>query len=77
MTPKEKAKDLVNKMYFSRKYKEGEDYIPEQALIHAKECALIAVDEIINAIDFDWMEVQNLDRQHAYWQEVKNEIEKL
>jgi len=35
------------------------------------------VDEITQAIDFDWMEVQNLDREHAYWDKVKQEIENL
>lgn len=43
----------------------------------AKECALLAVTEIDEAIDFDWMEIQNLDREHAYWQQVKEEIQKL
>ena len=43
----------------------------------AKECALITVDEIDKAIDFDWMEVQNLDRIHNYWGLVKAEIENL
>jgi len=68
MTPKEKAKELFDKMNFS--HPEHEKYV-------AKECALIAVDEIIQAIDFDWMEVQNLDREHNYWQQVKAEIELL
>ena len=35
----------------------------------AKECALIAVDEILSAIGFSVMD--------EYWQEVKEEIEKL
>lgn len=65
MTPKEKAEELYGKMRI------------DLAHILAKECALIAVDEIIKAIDFDWMEVQNLDREHAYWDKVKEEIEKL
>jgi len=38
---------------------------------------LVAVDEIDKAIDFDWMEVQNLESQHRYWSEVKNELLKL
>jgi hypothetical protein len=36
----------------------------------AKQCALIAVDEILNAHLFD------LDEKE-YWQQVKTEIEKL
>lgn len=64
MTPKEKAEKLVDKMYYSRKYKDGEDYIPEQALIHAKQCALITVDEILKEVVLTTM----------YWNEVKQEI---
>lgn len=41
----------------------------------AKECALVCVEEIQKAINFDWMEIQNLDREHAYWESVKNQIE--
>jgi hypothetical protein len=37
-----------------------------------KKCALICVEEILNAINFDWMDAHLL-----YWQEVKKEIEKL
>jgi hypothetical protein len=58
MTPKEKARELVDKlsMYFS-----------ENA--PAKQCALIAVDEILESID-------NFEIQDFYL-EVKQEIEKL
>ena len=69
MTPKEKAKELLEK------YDETLTYLESKS--KAKQCALIAVDEIIKSIDFDWMEVQNLESQHRYWQEVKQEIEKL
>jgi hypothetical protein len=73
MTPKEKAEELIDKFkplcggYFGGKINK----------VFAKQCASIAVDEIIKAIDFDWMEVQNLQQQHRYWQEVKQEIENL
>lgn len=70
MTPKEKAEELHNNMYHELPARMGRYEI-------SKNCALIAVDEIIKAIDFDWMEVQNLDREHAYWDKVKQEIEKL
>lgn len=75
MTPKEKAEELVSKYYDIEWLYEGYNiFMPKEK---AKQCALIAVDEIIEAIDFDWMEVQNLERVHTYWQEVKQEIEKL
>jgi len=69
MNPKEKAVELLDSFYMPINLKT--DYK------EAKQCALICVDEIIEAINFDWMEEQNLDRQHAYWQEVRKEIEQL
>ena len=69
MTPKEKAIELIDKFkYISYDLDDIDNH---------KECAIICVDEIIKAIDFDWMEIQNLEMQHRYYQEVKNEIEKL
>ena len=73
MTPKEKAVELFRKM---NNVEEPMGSYP-MCFESAKQCALIAVDEIDNAIDFDWMEVQNLESQHRYWQEVKKEIEAL
>ena len=68
MTPKEKAKELIDKMYGDEV-----DYMTEE---QAKQCALIAVDEIIasNPIAFD--KDDNCIAKH-WWQEVKTEIEKL
>jgi hypothetical protein len=74
MTPKEKAKELYLKFYSKIPSIQDEGQIQDEA---SKQCALIAVEEIIQAIDFDWMEVQNLESVHRYWQEVKKEIEKL
>jgi hypothetical protein len=70
LTPKEKARELISKFQH-----------PPSALEHtecdclhidiAKECALIAVDEIlsINSVDKD----EDLSN---YWEQVKQEIEK-
>lgn len=74
MTPKEKAIELYEKYYYSIPIFEV-DINYEHNL--AKQCALIAVDEINKAIDFDWMEIQNLESQHRFWYKVKQEIEKL
>ena len=66
MTPKEKAKDLLNK-YYSDKCFNGnyaEDY-------NAKQCALIAVDEILKAV------TTIADKKYDYFIKVKQEIEKL
>ena len=72
-SPNEKAKELVDKLTLSSNAQDGS----WMCLDLAKQCALICVDEIIKAIDFDWMQVQNLERQHAYWDKVKQEIENL
>jgi hypothetical protein len=65
MTPKEKALELWEKMY--------EYAIFDEA---AKQCALIAVDEILN--EFPQGFKGNFEeRRKQYWQEVKQEIEKL
>jgi hypothetical protein len=69
MIPKEKAEELVNKYW---------DDIPDIFFEDAKECALIAVDELIEhlqpASDFGG-EINKYTTE--YWQEVKQEIEKL
>jgi hypothetical protein len=64
--PKEKALELVDKFTF--KCRECDN---------SKQYALIAVEEIEKAIDFDWIEIQNLESEHRYWEQVKEEIEKL
>jgi hypothetical protein len=62
MTPKEKAEELADKMLFC-----FQGHIDEYT---AKQCALIAVDEIIKATIDDWSHSE-------YWEEVKQELEKL
>jgi hypothetical protein len=62
MIPKEKAKELVDKMYGVTDYQ-------------AKQSALIAVDEIIEELlecGEVWMKSRII-----YWQKVKQEIELL
>ena len=82
MNAKEKAKELIEKYkdyvhgYVGSSMLTNHEY-PEQILAQAKKCSLIAVDEIDKAIDFDWMEVQNLESEHRYWANVRIEIEKL
>jgi hypothetical protein len=63
MKPKEKAKELIEK-YSDLAYNK----------IVCKQCALIAVDEILN----DNPNVYDSDRlNHKYWKEVKREISLL
>lgn len=89
MTPKEKAIQLCESMI----HKFDEDYIIIVKYTNkrhcAKQCALIAVDELI-------MEIYNIDHQHRaiynsetgyysysdskeliFWKQVKEEIQKL
>ena len=67
MTPKEKALELVQK-YFKANHQ-------PYGFKDAKQCALIAVDEIINAID--WHEFETPNKELEYWKQVKQELEKL
>jgi hypothetical protein len=72
MTPKEKAKELFGKHYIV-----CQEYTEEiQCSIQAKQCALIAVDEIISA---DWYipTFEDYKKWTSYWKEVKQEIEKI
>jgi hypothetical protein len=64
MTPKEKAWDL------NQKFMELQHYLENNAWNNSKQCALIAVDEILDT----WLEFST-DR--IFWQEVKHEIEAL
>ncbi len=81
MTPKEKAEDLVAKYDIKVEVMFTEHSIPsiinaDMLLSSAKKCALIAVDEIAHNIDGldDSVWYSNT---YSYWQEVKQEIEKL
>jgi hypothetical protein len=77
MTPQEKAKELLDKMYYIGRYDDKEDYIPAMAWKRAKQCSLIAVDEILNAITFNMYDEDAYNKEDKYWQDVKQEIEKL
>jgi hypothetical protein len=65
MTPKEKALDIYHKMHYQNQI----------VSIEAKQCALIAVEEIKEAIFWHPFESPNFELE--YWQEVKQEIENL
>jgi hypothetical protein len=72
MTPEEKAKELFEKFLSPTKvYHEHLGWV--NYLDSAKECALIAVDEIINSVDDEHVS----DIFNDYWKEVKQEINKL
>lgn len=86
MTPKEKAKQLVDKFYQTTPHESwinqpieiGKEY---KAWEQSKQCALIAVDEIIESrpslpelLNGGYLSEEIL---LSNWQEVKQEIEKL
>jgi hypothetical protein len=73
MTPKEKAEELVDKFmdYSESRFNVNNDLSP---VYTAKQCALIAVDEIFEALDEHHWENRNVTE---YYREVKQEIEKL
>jgi hypothetical protein len=86
MTPKEKAKELLEKMYNTDycgiKHFPNKRYCDctEINYYQAKQCALIAVDEVIKALDNEDIYIQgetDLDYHIIHWKEVKQEIEKL
>jgi hypothetical protein len=66
MTPKEKAKEL----YFKYYQQVADGSYPEY---NAKQCALIAVDEIIKEYG-TYYKVEVDGKYVSYWKEVKQEI---
>ena len=84
MTPKEKAKDLVDK--YINLYPSYIVMFPgdiDKAQKDIKQCALIAVDEILKAIPNEYLDCWQgesqmiLNEDVDYWEKVKQEIEKL
>ena len=67
MNPQEKANELVDKMLYCY-----QGHIDEYT---AKQCAIIAVNEIIDAID--WNESEYPVTEELFWLEVIKKIEKL
>ena len=74
MKPKEKALSLWWEFYHKIEHTLSDEYSIHENFI-TKQCALIVVDEILEAIDWHNFEVPN--DEIWYWQEVKQEIEKL
>lgn len=76
MTPQEEAKHIIE-IFEEAVYSNLEinsDGRDVDKLV--KELSAIHVKGIIKAIDFDWMESQNLERQFVHWDNVLTEIEK-
>ena len=69
MTPKEKAEELVNKCDETLEFSTPQRF--------ARKCALIAVDEIAKCTKHEKQKFENDRFSEHYWDEVKQEIEKL
>ena len=70
MTSKEKAEELFYKMLSTDKV-DNYSFVGSKV---AKQCALIAVDEILEALEEHQWQNRHVTE---YWEEVKQEIEKL
>ena len=74
MTPKEKAEELIRKYYRWGLHKDGQSL----SWLESKQCAIIAVDEIINTgLLLDSSIYVTVKTSLNYWQQVKQEIKTL
>ena len=72
MTPKQKADKLCIDFLMKPNTTDIRFYMDKQL---AKQCALIAVDEILEAIDWHAYEAPN--KEICFWEQLKTETEKL
>jgi Mn-dependent DtxR family transcriptional regulator len=77
MKPNEKARELVEKFLT-----QTSGWTKHTAYQRAKQCALIACDEILNALDIDAVEdepysAKIIIEKYAYWQSIKQSINDL
>jgi hypothetical protein len=71
MTPKEKAEELVNTF---KNYVAEKDFFGDNIeLNNAKQCALIAVDEIIQLLE----RTSPNSYSHNFYKQTRNEIENI
>jgi hypothetical protein len=71
MSPKEKADSLFRKMYQVRTVAAS-----DISKYFAKQCALIVVNEMINEYG-TYYKINIDDKYVSYWEQVKEEVEKL
>lgn len=86
MTPAEKAREIVDRYFndYGEKLPNGQFMMCVVSMGRAKQCALIAVDEILELFpkmdvsknhDYQWDLLPN--KLHNYYSQVKEEINKL
>lgn len=82
MTPEEKAKELIVKFFILPEENEGVGRLKgKESRLLAKQCAIIAVDEIIKSGPYYFYPGRKVMRvsEHStidYWQQVKEAIAK-
>lgn len=67
MTPKEKAKRLIERFRYD--VKREYPWMDELYDFEAKQCAIIAVEEVLNSVIGE--------NQRIYWEKVKEEISRI
>jgi hypothetical protein len=72
MNAKKKADELIDKMYYVGRYDDKEDYNPAMAWERAKQCAMMAVDEIIECTG-NGLGTTKFSKE--YWEDVKSELQ--
>ena len=74
LSPKEKAQELYQKMY---------KQLPSYAKLTAKDCTLVAIEEILECVQKEEGYIFNLTytkthcKYRAYWEIVKEEVIKI
>jgi hypothetical protein len=76
MTPKEKAFELAHKFRLLE-IRTSENSYMMISMADAKQCALIAVDEILDLKHIVTLRRNMHEMELEYWDEVKQEIENL
>ena len=74
---KDKAENLIEKFIPNTRIWNDEKKVWEDCIESAKRGALITVDEIINSLENygkESDELQNMENDFRYWQEVKQEL---
>ena len=77
MIPRAKAENLIENFIPNTRIWNDEKKVWEDCIESAKRCALIAVDEIINSLENygkESDELQNMENDFRYWQEVRQEL---
>jgi hypothetical protein len=81
MTPKEKSKDLINSFYYSLPNNGSETGLNSTTIRYkeAIQCALICVDEILVALNSDYIIYGSEYRYEVsvYYENVKSELQSL